>query len=145
MLQNEYLVAKIGVDTAENEPSKVCWPAFARSKRSSKRQRVRPRLRKVLTQRVRARLGQGRRLAGGVEPRCLRRAVEPGLSRVADFRATTHHSFRGSFSAASTPIFATKYSFCSIFRDLQNELAEFSKSCKNFQKKIENSGNFAKI
>ena len=26
MLQNEYLVAKIGVDTAENEPSKV-WPA----------------------------------------------------------------------------------------------------------------------
>ena len=24
MLQNEYLVAKIGVDTAENEPSKVC-------------------------------------------------------------------------------------------------------------------------
>ena len=26
MLQNEYLVAKIGVDTAENEPSKV-WGA----------------------------------------------------------------------------------------------------------------------
>ena len=24
MLQNEYLVAKIGVDTAENEPFKVC-------------------------------------------------------------------------------------------------------------------------
>ena len=24
MLQNEYLDAKIGVDTAENEPSKVC-------------------------------------------------------------------------------------------------------------------------
>ena len=24
MLQNEYLVAKIGFDTAENEPSKVC-------------------------------------------------------------------------------------------------------------------------
>ena len=24
MLQNEYLVAKISVDTAENEPSKVC-------------------------------------------------------------------------------------------------------------------------
>ena len=24
MLQNEYLVAKIGVDTAENEPSEVC-------------------------------------------------------------------------------------------------------------------------
>ena len=26
----------------------------------------------------------------------------------------------GSFSAVSTPIFATKYSFCSIFRDLQD-------------------------
>ena len=24
MLNNEYLLAKIGVDTAENEPSKVC-------------------------------------------------------------------------------------------------------------------------
>ena len=32
----------------------------------------------------------------------------------------------GSFSAVSTPIFAIKYSFCSIFRDLQNDLAEFS-------------------
>ena len=27
MLQNEYLVVKIGVDTAENEPSKVGLPA----------------------------------------------------------------------------------------------------------------------
>ena len=27
---------------------------------------------------------------------------------------------RGSFSAVSTPIFATKYSFCSIFRDLMD-------------------------
>ena len=45
-------------------------------------------------------------------------------------RLETHHSFRGSFSAVSTPIFATKYSFCSILRDLLNELAEFSKFCK---------------
>ena len=29
MLQNEYLVAKIGVDTAENEPSKVCARLFS--------------------------------------------------------------------------------------------------------------------
>ena len=46
--------------------------------------------------------------------------------------ATTPHSFRGSFSAVSTPILATKYSFCSIFQDLQNELAEFSKNSQNF-------------
>ena len=42
-----------------------------------------------------------------------------------------------SFSAASTPIFAAKYSSCSIFRDLENELAEFSEFAKNFRK-IEN-------
>ena len=33
--------------------------------------------------------------------------------------ARTNHSFGGSFSAASTPIFASKYAFCSIFQDLQ--------------------------
>ena len=32
--------------------------------------------------------------------------------------ATTHHSFRGSFSAVSTSIFASRYSFFSLFRDL---------------------------
>ena len=35
-------------------------------------------------------------------------------------RSPTHHTFRRSFSAVSTPNFATKYSFCSIFRDLQD-------------------------
>ena len=59
-------------------------------------------------------------------------------------RATTHHSFRGPFSDASTSMFATKYSFCSIFRDLQNELAEFSKFCRKFQKKSKIQENFAK-
>ena len=29
-------------------------------------------------------------------------------------------TWKGSFSAVSKPIFATKYSFCSIFRDLQD-------------------------
>ena len=32
----------------------------------------------------------------------------------------THHSFRSSFSAVSTPILATKQSFFSIFEDLQD-------------------------
>ena len=41
--------------------------------------------------------------------------------------ATTHHSFRGSFSAVSTPIFATKYSFSSIFQDLQDLLTSASR------------------
>ena len=53
--------------------------------------------------------------------------------------ATTHHSFRGSFSAASTPILTTKYSFFSIFQDLQHlhnsaplESQNFAKFCKIF-------------
>ena len=37
-----------------------------------------------------------------------------------DARVEAQHSFRGSFSAVSTPIFATKYSFCSIFQELQD-------------------------
>ena len=34
-------------------------------------------------------------------------------------RALIQQTCRGSFSAVSKPIFATKYSFCSFFRDLQ--------------------------
>ena len=48
--------------------------------------------------------------------------------------ATTHHSFRGSFSAGSTPIFASKHAFFSIFRDLQENLLLASKFCKIFAK-----------
>ena len=58
------------------------------------------------------------------------------------------------FSAGSRPIFAIKYSFCSIFRDLQNYLAKFSKLFKilhrisDFRKKsayfLQKSGNFFK-
>ena len=32
---------------------------------------------------------------------------------------TTHHSFGGPFSAGSKPIFASKYAFCSLFQNLQ--------------------------
>ena len=39
-----------------------------------------------------------------------------------------------SFSAVSTPIFAIKYEFCSIFQSLQNYLAEFSNLAR-FRKK----------
>ena len=46
--------------------------------------------------------------------------------------------FGGSFSSVSTPIFTIKGAFCSIFRDLQNDLLNFPNSAK-FSK------NFAKI
>ena len=44
-----------------------------------------------------------------------------------------HHSFRGSLSAGSTPIFASKYAFCIIFQDLQVNHLLASKVCKLLQ------------
>ena len=90
MLKNEYLIAKFGLDTAENEPRKE-WCVVAVQ------------------------------LAGG--------DVDGPAAPVPSPHLNHYDSFRGSFSAGSTPIFATKASFCSIkfLRDLQNELAEYSK------------------
>ena len=59
----------------------------------------------------------------------------------------------GSFSAVSKPIFATKASFCSIFRDLQENHLLASKFCKILAKFCQNfskilakfSQNFGKI
>ena len=48
-----------------------------------------------------------------VTPRSARLEPSPGRPR-------HHPSFRGSFSAGSTPIFASKYAFCSIFQYLQD-------------------------
>ena len=56
-----------------------------------------------------------------------------------------YHSFRGSFSAGSTLIFASKYAFFRIFQTLQeNHLlaSKFAKFCKNF---TEFCKNFEKI
>ena len=64
-------------------------------------------------------------------------------------RSRHHHSFRGSFSAGSTPIFASKHAFFSIFQDLQeyhllaSKFAKFLRSlsefCKHFGIFLENS------
>ena len=45
-------------------------------------------------------------------------------------QARTHHSFGGSFSAGSKPIFASKYAFCSVFQNLQENHLLASKFCK---------------
>ena len=53
-------------------------------------------------------------------------AAPPARDTVRKVKAATQDTaleIHGSFSAGSTPIFAIKYSFCSIFRDLQNGLA----------------------
>ena len=63
-----------------------------------------------------------------------------------------NHSFRGSFSAGSTPIFASKYAFFSIFRALQEKHLLASKFAntsykiyQNFAKFLRNVWKFAEI
>ena len=51
----------------------------------------------------------------------------------------THHSFRGSFSAGSTPIFASKYALCSIFFKIYKKII-FSQA--NLQNVCKISQNF---
>ena len=50
--------------------------------------------------------------------------------RPSDGSAKTHHSFRGSFSAGSKPIFTSKYAFFSIFQNLQENHLLASNFCK---------------
>ena len=81
-------------------------------------------------------------------------AERRGLGQLLWFRRHSH-SFRGSFSAGSTPIFASKHAFCSIFRALQENhllaskfakwLQKFSEVCKLFEKSLENFWNFVKF
>ena len=59
--------------------------------------------------------------------------------------ATTQPSFRDSFSAGSTPIFASKYAFFSIFRDLQEYHLLASKFCKIFCKNLQFFAEICKI
>jgi hypothetical protein len=46
-------------------------------------------------------------------------------------------ALEGSFSAVSTPIFASKYSFCSIFRDLQDLQSFAPLQVQNLTKKFD--------
>ena len=90
MLKNEYLDAKIGVDTAENEHPEEWYVLHLWHARS------------------------------------LEHDAPPGGGAPGDKRCGSGCSF----SALATPILASKYAFFSIFRDLQNNLAEFTKFCK---------------
>ena len=97
MLQNEYLVAKIGVDPAENEPSKEGF---------------------VLEVLLGAPKNTLVPVLGRARPLPNARAPAVHLSRFLQIFTDFYRFCRfleGSFSAGSTPIFATKYSFLSIF------------------------------
>ena len=76
------------------------------------------------------------------------RAASRGAARCA---AMTHHSFRGSFSAVSAQILASKSTFSSIFQDLQeyhllaSKFAKIAIFFRILQKLWENFGNCRKF
>ena len=71
-------------------------------------------------------------------PRGRPEPTEPPQRRFAQRRKFAwprhHHSFGGSPSARATPMFASKYAFCSIFQDLQENhlLANFCEVSTTF-------------
>ena len=84
---------------------------------------------------------RGRRTRRGLSRS--RRSAAGSARRRSPLFLVTHHSSGCSFSAVSTPILATKYAFFSVFRDLQNDLADFCKICK-IKKNWQNSAKFCK-
>ena len=67
------------------------------------------------------------------------------------FSQPNHQTLEGSFSAVSTPNFATKASFFSIFQDLQDPhtfaplgTRTFGENCPTFPEFLQNFQNFVK-
>ena len=106
MLKNEYLVAKFGVDTAENEPKGKSGVVNI--------------LRAGCCEHLVGEVAAAVVILGLLEDASRFPPQEGEEDLQSILRSQKDHSFGGSFSAVSTPIFATKYSFCSIFRDLQD-------------------------
>ena len=75
---------------------------------------------------------------------------QPVLLHLTNCQLHSHDTsleIRGSFSAGSTPIFASKYAFFRIFRDLQENHLLTSKFCKflqNFCKILQKKAKFSK-
>ena len=122
MLQNAPLIAKIGVDTEENEPAAA---GESSSRRGSFFGTYRPD-------------GHLAHVGGSSGTPLLQSLVSQFFTIFHNFSQFSQF-FGGSFSSVSTPIFTIKGAFCSIFRDLQNDLIEFSKFRKNFGNFYENS------
>ena len=144
MLKNPALIVKIGVDTAENEPLKDWyvdwysqWPfsdalsIIVIDVDADEQEEAELIFALLFTESNRSGSLHFHFASRFGHPASWREATDPDPATVAEpaDRQLTYHSFRGSFSAVSTPIFTIKYSFCSILRDLQNELAESSKFC----------------
>ena len=143
MLKNQYLVAKIGLDTDENEPSKV-WLFFLTKFDHSAEKYINLRYRifqlrpgpasplRWAAPRTSWWCSRGPRAAREA-PRARRRR-RPPVSTCTD--PERHHSVRSSFEAGSTPIFASKYAFCSInFFKIYKKIIFSRANFANFWKK----------
>ena len=51
-------------------------------------------------------------------------------------KVSKYQTLEGSFSAVSAPIFASEYSFCSVFRDLPETIRENASKLQNFEKTL---------
>ena len=124
-LKNEYLVAKIGLDTAENEPSEKCGFGSCYNN-------LRPTLYHISLVSPAA-SGAARTLisTAALFFAALAPALDPSASIAASARATasnrelaglatTHHSFLSSVSAVSTATITRNGAFFHIFRDLHD-------------------------
>ena len=91
----------------------------------------------------------GRRRARASAPRSpSRRPFWRKPLRQSGFRSRHSHSFRGSFSAGSSPIFASRYAFFSTFQDItENQLlaSKFANKFANFIRILQNFCIFLKI
>ena len=90
-----------------------------------------------------ARIGSG---GSGVSLSTLakKECVQPACDH-RDLNSHPGDFFGGPFSAVSTPILATKYSFCSIFRDLQDLHTFAPLQSQKFSKILQFFGDFIKI
>ena len=111
--KDDYFLAKVGADTAENDPCKVWWFGASKSEWSTG----------ALV---------GNQLCAGGRARW---KLNPwGGLKLKKIKST----LEGSFSSVSTPIFASKYAFCSIFRDLHIPHSSRELKFQNFRN-FENS------
>ena len=101
MLQNAYLLAKIGADTAENDQN------FA----------------EILPKTGNYPTGSARRAFAAAAASASDGSPNRGPGRAGSlYNGSVGQTWQGSFSAVSRPNFATKYAFESSRRDLHNAL-----------------------
>ena len=127
MLQNAYLLAKIGADTAENEQhfAEICQKLATTLRACSGIYSLKKRWKRLSTAAERMRSRRYPAEGWNVPRRpALEALPDPhdALRRKRRWMAYPRGSLEGSFSAVSKPNFPSKYAFESSRRDLHNAL-----------------------